>query len=69
MKDRYEIIRAIIEFIMVPIVSFAVYILKDMSSNIQDLNTKVSVIMAEKAFEKESILDLKQRVLVIEQRH
>jgi hypothetical protein len=66
MKNRIEIIKAIFEFIMIPIVSYAVYTLQDMNKNIENLNVKVSVIIAERALEREQSKEYNQRLLLLE---
>lgn len=68
MKNKIELFKAIIEFIMIPIVSYAVWTLKEMSNNIENLNVKVSVIIAEKTIEREKTNELNQRLLYLERK-
>jgi hypothetical protein len=59
-------IRDLVELLVLPLLTMAVYILWDMNKNINNLNIQVGVILAEGSMQKEDIKELKTRVLSLE---
>ncbi len=59
-------LRTIVEVLIVPIVAFGVYLLRDMNTNLQDLNTKVAVILAKEPDTIKRLDGLEARLINIE---
>lgn len=59
-------IKTVLDVLIVPIIAFGVYLLKDMNSNIQELNTQVAVILTEGHHNKEKIKDIEVRLRDLE---
>lgn len=61
-------IRDIIEFLFLPLMTAAVWILWDMNRNINTLNVQVGVVISERVKDSDDIKDLKYRVRELELR-
>lgn len=59
-------VRTLVEVLIVPIVAFGVYLLRDMNSNLQDLNTKVAVILAKEPDTIKRLDSLEVRLINLE---
>lgn len=59
-------VKAVVEVLILPILGFGVMLLSDMNKNIQDLNLKVAVILAEGHSTKEKIKDIEVRIKDLE---
>ena len=64
--NNLAMLKAFVEIIMVPIIGFGVYLLKDMNTNIQELNTQVAVILTEGHHNREKIKDIEVRLREVE---
>ena len=58
--------RDIIEFLVIPLLTLAVYILWDMNKNIGTLNLQVGVIISERSVDRETIKDHESRIRILE---
>jgi len=68
LKDINISIRTALEAIIVPIISYGVYLLNDMNQNIQKLNTQVAIILAERDVTKDILKDHESRLRFLEGR-
>ena len=59
-------VKTVVEILVLPILGFGVMLLSDMNKNIQDLNLKVAVILAEGHSTKEKIKDIEVRIKDLE---
>ena len=59
-------VKAVVKVLILPILGFGVMLLSDMNKNIQDLNLKVAVILAEGHSTKEKIKDIEVRIKDLE---
>ena len=67
--DRAYIgIRTVVELLIVPIVAYGVIILSDMRKTIDELNTRVAVLLTENSVAKDTIKDHELRIRVLEGR-
>jgi hypothetical protein len=60
--------RDLVEFLVLPLLSAAVWVLFQMNANINQLNIQVGVIIAEGSIQKEQMKELSSRVLELEKR-
>ena len=59
-------IRTVVEVIVVPIIGYGVVLLSDMNKNIQELNTQMALIIAEREVTKDVLKDHEMRLRVLE---
>jgi hypothetical protein len=59
-------IRTVVEIIVVPIIGYGVVLLSDMNKNIQELNTQMALIIAEREVTKDVLKDHELRLRVLE---
>ena len=59
-------IRMVVEVIIVPIIGYGVVLLSDMNKNIQELNTQMALIIAEREVTKDVLKDHEMRLRVLE---
>jgi hypothetical protein len=59
-------IRTLVEVLVIPLLSFGVYLLSDMNKNIQVLNTQVAIILAERDLTKDQLKDHETRLRILE---
>lgn len=59
-------VRTVVEVLIVPIIAFGVWLLRDMNSNLQDLNTKVAVILAKEPDTVKRLDGLENRLINLE---
>lgn len=61
-------VSTIVNVLIIPIMSSAVYLLKEMNTSIQDLNTKMAIVIVEGNHQKEKLKDFENRIRVLELR-
>ena len=59
-------LRTVVEILIVPIMAFGVYLLKDITSNIQLLNTNVAIILEKNKDTSKLLEDHELRLRVLE---
>ena len=59
-------VRTVVEVLIVPIIAFGVWLLRDMNANLQDLNTKVAVILAKEPDTIKRLDGLETRLINLE---
>jgi len=59
-------IRTVVEVIIVPIIGYGVVLLSDMNKNIQELNTQMALIIAEREVTKDVLKDQETRIRMLE---
>lgn len=59
-------IRTVVEVIIVPIIGYGVVLLSDMNKNIQELNTQMALIIAEREVTKDILKDHENRLRYLE---
>lgn len=59
-------IRTIVELIVVPMIGYGVVLLSDMNKNIQELNTQVALMLAEREVTREVLKDHEHRIRILE---